>query len=108
MSVDFYVEGELGESANFSNTNARLLLAAIGIPSQYELVGSADPADLIARIDKADANSAVRDTESLPSTDGKVHMVICGQDHAAVVRKLAAIRHIAQKALSLGKKVVWA
>lgn len=115
MSVTFTIAGRgpdpaKGE-ANFSNTNARAVLTALGYDAE-ELAGEARGADLVIACDRA-VEALLADAKADRGRFGVVSrgaqgctVIDCGEAPGALLRRIHAVRALAVMAGALGR-VVW-
>jgi hypothetical protein len=94
---------------NVSNTNARMLLAALGIDADEELCGMRDGADFLGAVLLAMA--ADRDDTGVAPAEigapGHARMVDCGLAPGYYAEKFAALHALASEAARLGRTVAW-
>jgi hypothetical protein len=119
MSVTFSLATTPSASANddyaaevnFSNSNARVVLRALGLESE-ELYGDARCGALLAACD-----GAIGALHSDPGADrgrfgvvsrgaGGCTVIECGEESGSLLRRLRAVRDLAERGGALGR-VVW-
>lgn len=118
MSVTFYIEGcpDDGPELNIANANAQALLEVLGMPAEdSDVVGSAEPDDLIFKISMAHSIDGIRpftDNHGIELSEHGVRAtarwIDCGCTADQIRRYLQELARIATAAAEARLKVFWA